>query len=129
MEVKNTIVNLWNRKGHFENKNSLNKMVEQEKAEAIYQTMVGKLKKGGDSTNLEIKNKLGMPQMTEEKNEHLVNTNLAKKKGKEEVESLLEKRGYKYLVKWKNCSADCNSWEARFALPQTVVKVGNDYVL
>jgi len=32
----------------------------------------------------------------------------------------LEKRGYKYLVKWRNCSE--TSWEARFALPSPVVK-------
>ena len=44
-------------------------------------------------------------------------------KGMEKVESLLEKRGYKYLVKWKNCSEASNSWEARFALPQLIVKV------
>ena len=39
------------------------------------------------------------------------------------VEKLLEKRGYKYLVKWENYPKIWNSWEPRFALPQNIVKV------
>ena len=39
------------------------------------------------------------------------------------VEALLEKRGYKYLVKWENYPAIWNSWEPRFALPQHIVQV------
>ena len=39
------------------------------------------------------------------------------------VEALLEKRGYKYLVKWENYPEDYNSWEPRFALPEHIVKV------
>ena len=43
--------------------------------------------------------------------------------GKKEVECLLEKRGYKYLVKWRGLPEGANSWEARFALPTQVVQV------
>jgi hypothetical protein len=39
------------------------------------------------------------------------------------VEALLEKRGYKYLVKWENYPEVYNSWEPRFALPEHIVKV------
>ena len=39
------------------------------------------------------------------------------------VEALLEKRGYKYLVKWENYSEEYNSWEPRFGLPPPVLKV------
>ena len=39
------------------------------------------------------------------------------------VEALLEKRGYKYLVKWENYPESFNSWEPRFALPEHIVKV------
>ena len=39
------------------------------------------------------------------------------------VESLLEKRGYKYFVKWENYPESYNSWEPRFGLPEYIVKV------
>ena len=39
------------------------------------------------------------------------------------VESLLEKRGYKYLVKWENYPEAYNRWEPRFSLPKFIVKV------
>jgi thiol-disulfide isomerase/thioredoxin len=39
------------------------------------------------------------------------------------VEALLEKRGYKYLVKWENYPEFYNSWEPRFGLPEHIVKV------
>ena len=39
------------------------------------------------------------------------------------VEALLEKRGYKYLVKWEDRPPVSNSWEPRFALPECIVKV------
>ena len=39
------------------------------------------------------------------------------------IEALLDKRGYKYLVKWKNYPEVSNSWEPRFILPQFIVKV------
>ena len=39
------------------------------------------------------------------------------------VEALLEKRGYKYLVKWENFPVSHNSWEPRFGLPQHIVEV------
>ena len=39
------------------------------------------------------------------------------------VEALLEKRGYKYLVKWENYPEPYNSWEPRFALPKKIVEV------
>ena len=44
------------------------------------------------------------------------------------VEALLEKRGYKYLVKWENYPANWNSWEPRFALPQHIVQVKHFFV-
>jgi len=39
-----------------------------------------------------------------------------------DVEALLEKRGYKYLVKWADYSDAYNTWEPRFALPSHIVK-------
>ena len=39
------------------------------------------------------------------------------------VESLLMKNGFKYLVKWKNCSNDENTWEHKTAIPNLVLKV------
>jgi len=123
VKVKSSIISMLRNNEHIEKKN----VVEQGKAEAIYQTMVGKWKRIGESgtsqicqENTQVQNscdksamKVNLPKIEENKNE---------KKGKEKVESLLEKRGYKYLVKWKNCSEASNSWEARFALPTLIVK-------
>jgi len=38
------------------------------------------------------------------------------------IEALLEKRGYKYLVKWENYPEPYNSWEPRFSLPKCIVE-------
>ena len=41
------------------------------------------------------------------------------------VESLLEKEGSMYLVKWKSYTNWWNSWEPREGLPQFIVKVSD----
>ena len=121
-KVKNSIVKL------LRNNENIERRVEQEKAEAIYQTIVGKYKntaKTGDEKVSETPhNQPGNHIKIEGNNlfrNGLDNNTHTKTKEKTKVESLLEKRGYKYLVKWRNCSE--MSWEARFALPSPVVKV------
>ena len=39
------------------------------------------------------------------------------------VESLLEKKGSKYLVKWEQYSDEWNSWEPKSGLPEFILKV------
>ena len=45
------------------------------------------------------------------------------------VETLLEKRGSKYLVKWENYPESYNSWEPRFGLPEEIVKVESSHIV
>ena len=47
------------------------------------------------------------------------------------IESLLEKKGSTFLVKWENYNADWNSWEPRTGIPQFIVQVITDikYIL
>ena len=40
------------------------------------------------------------------------------------IESLVAKKGSKYLVKWENFPHDQNTWEPRSAIPPFIVKVG-----
>jgi hypothetical protein len=42
------------------------------------------------------------------------------------IESLLEKKGPTFLVKWENYNEDWNSWEPRNGIPQFIVQVMND---
>ena len=49
-----------------------------------------------------------------------------KKSEKEDVyiiESLVKKKGSKYLVKWENYSDELNTWEPAASIPQFIVKV------
>lgn len=41
------------------------------------------------------------------------------------IESLVAKKGSKYLVKWENFPHDQNTWEPRSAIPPFIVKVSN----
>ena len=43
------------------------------------------------------------------------------------IESLVAKKGSKYLVKWENFPHDQNTWEPRSAIPPFIVKV--DYAI
>ena len=45
------------------------------------------------------------------------------------IEALLEKRGYKYLVKWENYPEPYNSWEPRFSLPKCIVEVNQSIII
>ena len=123
VKVKSSIISMLKNNKHIEKKN----VDQQVKAEAIYQTIVGKWRTGesGNSQicqgNTQTRNVADTNAI--EQSRPKVGDNKIEQKGKEKVESLLEKRGYKYLVKWKNCSEASNSWEARFALPQLIVKV------
>ena len=40
------------------------------------------------------------------------------------IESLIEKNGSKYLVKWENYSSDQNTWEPKSSIPAFILKVG-----
>ena len=42
------------------------------------------------------------------------------------VESLLEKKGSSFLVKWENYNEDWNSWEPRAGIPSFIVQVITD---
>ena len=41
------------------------------------------------------------------------------------IESLVAKKGSKYLVKWENFPHDQNTWEPRSAIPPFIVKVSD----
>ena len=43
------------------------------------------------------------------------------------IESLVAKKGSKYLVKWENFPSDQNTWEPRSAIPPFIVKVSDDF--
>merc|ERR1719350_2556703 len=43
------------------------------------------------------------------------------------IESLLEKQGSTFLVKWENYNEDWNSWEPRAGIPPFIVQVITDY--
>jgi hypothetical protein len=183
VDVKNSIVSLYKKNEHIEEKNTV-EQEEKEKTEVIFQTMVVKCKKFSGSNDLDIKNKTEIKRNVEcktiEKTDNkskqennkksksrdtlkkeedvlestvieskrktketkklreyksaMTETQVVAKKNKSittedevyNVEALLEKRGYKYLVKWENYSDVYNSWEPRFALPQFIVKVNSE---
>ena len=39
------------------------------------------------------------------------------------IESLVEKKGSKYLVKWENWPPESNTWEPKSSIPEFIVKV------
>ena len=45
------------------------------------------------------------------------------------IESLVAKKGSKYLVKWENFPHDQNTWEPRSAIPPFIVKVSDVIVV
>ena len=45
------------------------------------------------------------------------------------IESLVEKKGSKYFVKWENYPANQNTWEPRSAVPPFILKVKKDSII
>ena len=39
------------------------------------------------------------------------------------IESLVKKKGSKYLVKWENYPSDQNTWEPKTSIPNFILKV------
>ena len=68
-------------------------------------------------------NKLSMGGKSMGKAGHKVNDPAPIKGAVYTIESLVERKGSKYLVKWENFPESQNTWEPRMSIPPSILKV------
>ena len=77
------------------------------------------------------KNNAKSPSTKQVKVEEMKSNELKKEKSSEEeefnIESLLHRKGSKYLVKWEGYGSEYNTWEPKTSIPDLILQVRLNY--